>query len=269
MKVTSFQKKSPLKEECEDAYFQNETAQIYGVCDGATPLVSFQDEDGHNGAYLASHLFQAYFEEADAHEPLAAGIVKANELLGKKMDRYGIDRTQRHQLWCTCIAAVSITDKIIHCAQLGDCMIVAKYKDGRAEVITTDTVKGISERAKIKRERDRMSGLPVPQESHFLNPAERLLYNRSMANTPDGYAVANGMKEAVFYIQTRVLNRSEIEALFLCSDGLFHPDFSLAETAQCVWTNGIEAYAKQLERVEKERGIRPDDKTALIIWLHL
>jgi serine/threonine protein phosphatase PrpC len=268
MKVQVFQRKSPLKSECEDSYFQNDAAQVYGVCDGATPLVSFQDENGHNGAYIASHLFQAYFEKIGRQESVTDGIKWANELLGQRMASYGIDQTEKHRLWCTCIAAVKITDEHIQYGQLGDCMIVAKYKDGSVKMLTRDTVKGISARARKKREKDRKNGLHVQEESCFSDPMYRLMYNRTMANTPDGYSVANGMKEAEQYIQAGTVLRGEIEALFLCSDGLFHPDYSLEETAQFVWSQSIEVYAEQLEQIENERGIRPDDKTALIIWLH-
>lgn len=61
MKIQMYQQKSPLKQECEDSFFCNEGLKIYGVCDGATPLVPFQDEEGHNGAYLASNVFASHF----------------------------------------------------------------------------------------------------------------------------------------------------------------------------------------------------------------
>ena len=45
-------------------------------------------------------------------------------------------------------------------------MIVAILRNGMMQVVTKDTVKGISKRAKKKREEDREKGLSVPEE-HF------------------------------------------------------------------------------------------------------
>ena len=84
MKIKTYQQKSPLKQECEDSYFCNEEKKIYGVCDGATPLVPFHDEKGHNGAYIASHLFASYFNSFRENHSLQVAVAKANEALQKK-----------------------------------------------------------------------------------------------------------------------------------------------------------------------------------------
>lgn len=267
MNVQLFQKKSPLKLECEDALICNEVIQLYGVCDGATPLIAFQDENGHNGAYLASHLFQQHFELISNVDALQTEIAIANQLLQEKMQFYQIDTTKKDQLWCTCIAAIHITDKTIEYAQLGDCMIVAKFVDGSVKVLTRDTVKGISKRAKQQREEDRKKGLSVPDEVIFDDKKEQLRYNRYMANTLNGYSVANGMNEVISFIQQGKLLRQEITNLFICSDGLFHPDWPLKTSAQFVWDHGFKKYIKIIEELEAKQLIHPDDKTAITIHL--
>ena len=71
---------------------------------------------------------------------------------------YGVDTRKKEHLWCTCIAAVQIVGEKIEYAQLGDCMIVAIFRKGTMQVLTKDTVEGISKRAKKKREEDRKKG---------------------------------------------------------------------------------------------------------------
>ena len=77
------------------------------------------------------------------------------------MLEYKVDTRKKDHLWCTCIAAVQIDGEKIEYAQLGDCMIVATFQNGTMQVLTKDTVKGISNRAKRKREEDRKKGLSV------------------------------------------------------------------------------------------------------------
>lgn len=95
MKVKTYQQKSPLKQECEDSYFCNEENKIYGVCDGATPLVPFRDEKGHNGAYIASHLFASYFASLRENHSLQVAVAKANEALQSKMLAYKVDTRKK------------------------------------------------------------------------------------------------------------------------------------------------------------------------------
>lgn len=261
MEVKFFQKKSPYKKECEDAYVRNDTIQVYGVCDGATPLVTFEDENGHNGAYLASHLFQSYFESLSREEDIVECMVQANHILANKMMQYNIDQTKKHHLWSTCFAGVRIGDSAIQYGQLGDCMIVAKFVDDRIALLTKDTVKGINARAQKNRlERGY-------DEKYYADERRRFIYNRWMANTKGGYSVANGMENVREYIQTGTIKRSDVKALFVCSDGLFHPTFSLEQVASVVWKDGIQGYVSMLDVLEQKNGIRADDKTALTILL--
>ncbi|WP_416825837.1 protein phosphatase 2C domain-containing protein [Ectobacillus polymachus] len=258
MNVQYFQRKSPNKKECEDAFVRNDRIGLYGVCDGATPLVPFEDEEGHNGAYLAAHTFKSYMESLMKDEGIVESMVKANQLLAGKMMTYNINQTKKHHLWSTCFAGVHFTNTEIQYGQLGDCMVVAKFLDNRINVLTKDTVKGINLRAKKKREKD---SLEVDDSIR-----KRLIYNRSMANTQDGYSVANGMDNVRMFIQRGTIDRSDVQALFLCTDGLFHPTKSLEQVASFVWEQGIEKYVAELEAIEIQRGIHADDKTALI-WM--
>ncbi len=99
--------------------FCNKEKKIYGVCDGVTPLVPFRDEKGHNGAYIASHLFASYFTALRENHSFTICSCQSNEVLQSKMLEYEVDTRKKEHLWCTCIAAVQIVGEKIEYAQLG------------------------------------------------------------------------------------------------------------------------------------------------------
>ena len=80
---------------------------------------------------------------------------------------YGVDTRKKEHLWCTCIAAVQIVGEKIEYAQLGDCMIVAIFRKGTMQVLTKDTVEGISKTSKKKREEDRKKGYLYQKNMFF------------------------------------------------------------------------------------------------------
>lgn len=265
MQIQSITIKSPLKKECEDALVVNDKLGIYGVLDGVTPLHDFRDENGHNPAYRASNLFKRFLEEAVAVRSLAESLSEANASLRELMLDYNVDLTVKHELWSTCAAIAIVMDGEVHYAQLGDCMIIARYRDGRTVQLTADHVQGISSRAAAKREQDRLAGLPVPPESSFADKTETYKGNRWMANVPGGYGVANGMPEAADFIQAGSLPIKALSHLILMTDGLFFPGESVVSSADRMLKLGLIDYAEQIKREETARTLRPDDKSAVIL----
>ncbi len=108
-------------------------------------------------------------------------------------------------------------------------------------------------------------GYLVPEEYVFQDVREQVKYNRYLANMPSGYSVANGMKEAIHYLQHGELHTDEVSGIFICSDGLFHPDWSLEQTVAYIRKNSINEYIAIIEELEAEKRIRPDDKTIIMI----
>lgn len=256
------------KKVSEDAMVLNHHFRVYGVFDGATPLTSFVDSNGRNGAYLASHLFKSYFEkEFHAEMTLTEGIVQANHKLREEMKANQIDLNRSEERWSTCAAIIKLEQEQISFAQLGDCMILAQYGDGKITTLTKDTVKGISCRAKMRRERERRQGLSVPEESYFQSVKNQLIYNKRMANTPDGYSVANGTEEVKDYIQSGALDASGLKAILLMSDGLFHSSLDFIQVFQTIQQIGLEEYVDSLERDERKTGKHSDDKTAILVHI--
>jgi hypothetical protein len=266
MQIRHFTKPSPLKREGEDALLLNPARHIYGVMDGVTPIADYKDENGHNGAYLASNTIKAHMERIDSHDSLVDEVIAANRELRQSMLRNGIDIAKKHELWASCIAAAQVTPGGVRYAQLGDCMVVARYHDGRISVLTENRVKGVSARAKAKRERDRQNGKTVEDEAGFAELYRVMVYNRaSMANTPEGYGVANGTEEAVGHIQSGLVPIEGLTHLLLISDGMFHPELPLETTMELILSEGIERYVERVEEAERNKSMIPDDRSAVLL----
>lgn len=264
-KVEYVTKTSPAKVECEDAYIINESLDLYGVLDGSTPMNDFKDEAGHNGAYLAAHLFKDYFESLKATAGIQKEVLQANKLLKKAMENDHVDQTEKHRLWCTCVSVVQVKENILTYASLGDTMILTCDKHGNVNVLTVDTVKNVSARAKITREMDRNKGKDIPEESYFEDQKNRNIYQRKMANVPNGYSVANGMPEVEYYLQYGALNTKNLSHVLIMSDGMFDPKGDLREVYWEIEENGLESYVKKRSAMEEERNIHSDDKTAILL----
>lgn len=266
MKVWYRTKPSPLKSEGEDALAINAKCGLYGVMDGVTPIARFHDEHGHNGAYLASNILKAYLEQSDLSGGLRNEIIAANRVLRQAMLDRGIDLELRHERWASCIAAAHVTAEGIAYAQLGDCMVIARYRDGSIAVLTENRVAGVSARAKAKREQGRLRGEAVEPEQAFVDAMAVMTYNRTyMANRTDGYGVANGDDEIENFLQCGWIPYAQLTDLLLVSDGMFHPELSLEETLEAVMEYGFDRYVEQVEQAERERGIVPDDRSAVLL----
>ncbi|PGS54211.1 protein phosphatase 2C domain-containing protein [Bacillus sp. AFS041924] len=266
MEINTSFRVSLSKKVAEDAMLLNNKLNVYGVFDGATPISSFKNAEGMNGAYLASNLFRLYFENHfQSKMTLSEGIIQANRRLMEEMKLNNVDINRPEELWTTCVAIVKIDKQKVSFAQLGDCMILAEYHNGHIKTLTKDTVKGISIRAKAKREKDRKKGLILPEESYFHSIKNQLIYNRSMANTVDGYSVANGKEVVKNYIQSGYIDTKNLKSILLISDGLFHPKFDLIHAFKIINAIGLEEYSYQLEKEELKNKAHSDDKTGILI----
>lgn len=265
MNVKHFHRKSPLKSEAEDAFTINADAGIYAVMDGVTPLHTYRDENGHNGAYLAANEFKANFEHSGPYSHLIDIFTYSNRCIREKMIEAGADLSIMHELWSTCVAAVQIQGNSVNFAHLGDSMIVAVYQDGRVATITENRVKGLSARAKQAREQARSEGAILPDESYYDVPLHRNQGNRWMANHPNGYGVANGMEEITIHLQSGQLQVAQLKHLLLLTDGLFHPALELEDTCRRIIEQGFEQYADEVVVAEQQIQALPDDRTGILI----
>lgn len=269
MKVETFFKAAPHKRVSEDSIVLNEQMKVYGVFDGATPILPFKNEHGMNGAYLASNIFKDFFSHQYRNDlSLVEGVMAANRILREQMEKYSVNQEKYESLWSTCAAILKIeSDGKISYAQLGDCMIIAEYQNGTIKALTRDTVKDISCRAKAWREEQRKRGVKIPDEDYYQERIQQLIFNRSLANKENGYSVANGKEEVLQCIQYGQVNSSEIKTLLVITDGLFHPNYSIEETFKKIQTIGLNEYSSELEHYEKTYHLRSDDKSGIMIQL--
>src|SRR5699024_3818518 len=264
-KIQYIKEKSPAKAECEDALLLNDNASIFGVMDGSTPIDHYKDKNGHNSAYLAANFFKQHLESLDQVDYLHHQILKVNKLLQNEMEKNLIETRNKAELWSTCISAIQIKKNTLVYASLGDTMILTSNKYGKVNVLTVNTVKNINARAKLSREIKRDHDCGFPDETYFQKEQNKITYHRQMANTPNGYSIANGMEEAQLYIQHGMVNIENLKHVLLMSDGMFNDKNNLKDVYSVVNKIGLNNYVKKLLTYEKENDISADDKTAILL----
>ncbi|WP_226584872.1 hypothetical protein [Halobacillus litoralis] len=131
--------------------------------------------------------------------------------------------------------------------------------------MTDDKVKGISSRAKLKREREREKGFDVPDEEVFEDRLANLRYNRTMANIPGGYTVANGMPDVMEGVDSGTTSLEGIAQIWLITDGLFHPDLSIEDTCRRLNEFGMKSYIEDLTYDLQAREMPIDDCTVICV----
>jgi hypothetical protein len=260
MNVETVSIKSNRKTICEDDFVTNQQKGVFAVLDGATPVSDFTDEKGKNGAVLASRIVSEFIRQTELKVvDVKKCLLHANERLLEEMKRANIPLHQKHERWSTCAAVVHIT------GQIGDCMIFALLRNGDLAVLSNDTVEGISERAKEHRQKERLRGVNLPDESYFNVKKNTLIYNRSLANAKNGYGVLNGDPAAKMYVHTGSIKRDDCCELLLISDGLFPKDKNWEGMLCAIATDGLEHYAKALVAYEEKHNLYQDDKTGIFV----
>lgn len=270
----------------EDALVHHERLQLYGVLDGATSQHPYRGPNQETGGYLASRLIQSYLEsleEGDMPEDsLKPLVLKANALLREAMLKAEIDVTDKASLWTSGLALVRVHDTHVDFAQVGDCMIAAVYKDGMIRTLSRDQVAHIDASSKRILEEGIRQG--VTKREQLVEMARPIIVsNKAKMNMPDGYSVLSGEPELADYIEYGRINRIQLKALLLVTDGLFPPaeltgtsngaSDAMKELTLQVADQSLAGYADKLVQLEREdpeclrypRFKVSDDKTG--IWL--
>lgn len=197
----------------EDAVYVNDQRCV--VCDGATSL-GRNSASGNSHKATGGQQAAAITAEAFASELcLIESARKANEMIRERMITSRVDFSRRESLWSTSFAAVEIHQSSIDWCQIGDCMILVVYDDGRSE---------------------RLTGLPG-QDAEVLKTwlrigyqsngtihqvlAEKIASVRRSMNRKFG--VLNGEDEAMTFVSHGTIDTDHITDILLFSDGLFPP----------------------------------------------
>lgn len=269
----------------EDAIVINEQVPLYGVIDGATSLKPFNGPNGETGGYLAANLIKNYIEDqVDSlmrSTPLTEIVLQANALLKDSMIKHDVNVEQKEDLWTAGLALIRIDEHHIEFVQVGDCMIVAKYKDGELRLITRDQVHHVDQLTMELWEDGIERGIRSQKElRQFVTPL--ILQNKQKMNTLEGYSVLSGEPEVKNYIETGKINRILLEELLIISDGLFFPKALTGDTSRDdswellinkIQEKGLKGYADWLINLEDTdpecqkypRFKKSDDKTGIRI----
>lgn len=255
----------------EDALIVNETANIYGVVDGATSLSTYRNKEGMTGGYLAAQLAAAFFGEADG-QALEKIAVLANERLREVMEAEGVDVLDASALWSAAYVIVKVNPHSIDYIQSGDCMLLCKYRDGAVRLLTHTQVAHIDRLTLNRMEELRASGVgDLAELRRLLLPL--LQDNRRKANTLEGYGVMNGSPEFPLFLEKGTFNRANVESLYLITDGLYSGTESWESLLDSMDAKGLKGYTDELYAREQEDAMLlavprlkvSDDKTGLVL----
>lgn len=266
----------------EDALVISTEPHVYGVLDGATSVVPFRGPNGETGGYLASNIVSRHLESITLERwsslSLKEAVLEANAALREAMVESGIDPEEKEQLWTTAIALIRINEQHIDYVQTGDCMIFAAYEDGTIRTVTHDQLAHIDKQT-MKRWKECVDrGMTSrAQIRELVEPYIRK--NKAKMNTLAGYSAVNGQPELAPLLEHGTINRIQLTALLIITDGLFpyaeEEDTRVDEHLLFagLQEHGLQGYAEQLIALEESdpecqkyiRFKKSDDKTA--VWI--
>lgn len=263
----------------EDAYVINQDQRVFAVIDGVSSLKTGMQAGRTSGA-RAAELVKRRLEAMDGEEQLTACLVDANDALREEMVLNEVDLKKKEDLWGAAAAVVRVQDEHIEYAQTGDCMIFAVYADDTVRPLTYPQVHHLERIAFAKWEEGISRGLST-REALIASCRSILADNRYQANMRGGYGVINGDPACSQYIEYGKINRIDMKAMVLLTDGLFMPrayggaDPCWEDTVLPIVHKGLQRYTDELLGLENSdpectkyvRFKKSDDKTGIYIQL--
>lgn len=266
----------------EDAYVINQEQHVFAVIDGVSSLkMSVQEEEvEQTSGARAAELVKRRLEAIDEETILSDCLVEANQALREEMLLAEVDLEKNEALWGAAAAVVRIQDRHMEYAQTGDCMIFAVYADDTVRPLSYPQVHHLERKAFAKWEEGIRQGLQTREEL-IASCRSILAENRYQANTQGGYGVINGDPACSQYIEYGRVNRIDLKAVVLLTDGLFMPrayceaDPRWEETVLPIVHKGLQRYTDELLALENSdpectkyvRFKKSDDKTGIYIQL--
>lgn len=185
------------------------------VCDGATSLAGSRSLDylpntsgGQQAAAITAETFAKGWGLLDS-----ARI--ANAMIRERMIASGINFNRRELLWSTSFAAIDVHDGSIDWCQIGDCMILVIYDDGRIEQLVDLPGQDTEVLKNWQRIGFRSQGTIHEVLAHEIGAVRRSM-NRD-------FGVLNGEEAALDFIAHGTIDTQGVSDILLFSDGLFPP----------------------------------------------
>ena len=189
------------------------SGNVVGVFDGATSLGKGRFKEGKTGGLLAASIAATTFFLDDATLPSLAA--RANAAILAEMRSHAGDSEDRGFYWSTSAAVLRVRDDHVEWFQIGDCRIVALYRDGSHRELVETTDHDLETLLQWKRMAPTFSG------SIFQACEERILEVRRQTNIT--YGSLNGDPHAMEMCDLGRVERSDIERVLLFTDGLTIP----------------------------------------------
>lgn len=264
----------------EDAVVVNAEAHVYGVVDGVSAMLPYRSPAGLSGGAIAARLLAEELVAPDPGLDLREAVLRANAELMRRMEEAGVDVAGKWKRWGAVFAVAKWCGTHIEYVQSGDCMLLARYRDGSVRVLTRNQVAEFDLQALNAKQRLLESGGLTGEElSARLKPIFKC--NRDKANAPDGYSVMNGDPALAYTMEYGRLSRANVVRLYAVTDGMFHfiendeDPRKWEKLADTLDEQGLEPYMDELERQEEldascvkhPRHKKSDDKSAVIVEL--
>ncbi|BBI33504.1 GNAT family N-acetyltransferase [Cohnella abietis] len=264
----------------EDAVVINAEADIYGVIDGVSAMLPYRDDEGRTGGFIASRLLAEELGSGESGLDLRAAVLRANATLMDRMLAAGVDVAGKWKRWGAVFAVVKLSRNRVEYVQSGDCMLLARYKDGSVRVLTRNQVAEFDLKAlNAKRQLSVKGNLTEEVIASRLKALFKC--NRDKANAPDGYSVMNGDPALEYTMEYGSLSSANLQRIYAVTDGLFHfiendeDPLKWQKLATRLDEQGIESYMDELVKEEEldssceryPRHKKSDDKSAVIIDL--
>lgn len=197
-------------EQNEDVVLQ--TADLFGVFDGATSLDSFHDDNGATGGFCAAALAALAFR--DSEESLERTADRANRTIREAQLRCHIPLHERRRLWSTSMAVVRLNGSVFEYCYTGDSMILLLYADDSQVLLTPEPdIDGETLR--------HWQELPASAQPIHVSLAEQIEKVRLRMNV--SYGVLNGEPEAMQFIRHGRCRLEGISDILLFTDGFMVP----------------------------------------------
>jgi len=205
----------------EDALVVNPRAHVYGVVDGVSAMVPYEDEEGRTGGCIAARLLAAELHAETPDLDLRAAVMKANAALRRRMEEAGIDTAVPWRRWGAVFAVVKLRDTYFEYVQSGDCMIFVRYRDGSVRAVTRNQVAEFDLQT-LNRKRELQQAGTMTGEEIARRMQVHHENNRNKANTLGGYSVMNGDPALDGFMESGRVSMANVRAIYAVTDGMIH-----------------------------------------------
>lgn len=188
---------------------------LFGVFDGASGLIPYQDAHGTTGAALASRTAREVFAHPEDNDTLVDLTERANRAIAEAMREKGIDLSNKTARWATSAAVVKITQTNFEWVQITDSLILTIGIDGTFRVLVDN----------YDHDRESMRMWRTLADAHTENIREllkdQLLKVRAGMNI--NYGVLDGEPEMTHFLHHGTVPLAGLAHIVLFTDGLILP----------------------------------------------